>query len=48
MDVKNVEVTVEVTNSGDENLDDVNMQPRWANIRPARTGLCSGREHSGL
>ena len=25
VDVKNVEFTVEVTNSGDENLDDVNM-----------------------
>ena len=38
VDVKNVEVTVEVTNSGDENLDDVNMQPRWARYTAGQDG----------
>lgn len=36
--VKNVEVTVEVTNSGDENLDDVNMQPRWDRYTAGQDG----------
>ena len=38
VNVKNVEVTVEVTNSGDENLDDVNMQPRWARYTAGQDG----------
>ena len=33
-----MEVTVEVTNSGDENLDDVNMQPRWARYTAGQDG----------